>query len=285
MTEIHPPLAALIQMSSHFDPSENLRIINAALTEAAAAGAAMAFLPEMSLLLDRDRARSAPHIIAEEACEGLKSLQNLAARHGIWLHSGSIPLLADQGQKRVNRSHIIDSVGQIRARYDKIHMFDVALPTGEVWTESAAYEGGDSLVVTETPLGKMGLAICYDLRFPEQFRALVDAGAELVALPAAFTVPTGSAHWHILLRARAIENGCFLLAAAQAGHHADGRMTYGHSLAVGPWGEIIADAGPADEPSDQGYRLALAPIDRQQIFQARQAIPLTQSRKIRNIIL
>lgn len=282
-TAITAPRAALVQMTSHYDPARNLRTIDAAMGDAAAAGAAMALLPEMSLLLDRDRPRSATHIPKEAESMGLIALQNLAAKHGLWLHTGSIPLLADDGARRVNRSHMIDSTGHIRARYDKIHMFDVALPTGEVWTESAAYQGGGDLVVVETPLGKMGLSICFDLRFGEMFRALVDAGAELIAVPAAFTVPTGEAHWHILLRARAIECGCHILAAAQGGAHADGRTTYGHSLAIAPWGDVIADAGPASAGED--YRVIIAAVDRAKSDQVRQSIPLANSRAARNIQL
>jgi deaminated glutathione amidase len=277
------PVAALVQMTSGIDPDANLVAIDRAMSEAAAGGAVMAFLPEMSLLLDRDRARSAAHIASEADSPWPAALQALAQKHGLWLHSGSIPLLADDGARRVNRSHIIAADGSIRARYDKIHMFDVTLPSGENWTESAAYAGGDALAVVETPLGQLGLSICYDLRFPELYRALTERGATVVAIPAAFTVSTGEAHWHVLMRARAIETGCHIIAAAQSGTHADGRQTYGHSVAVDPWGSVLADAGP--DGSETGYRVILAPVASAALDRARQSIPLARSRTVRNITL
>lgn len=279
------PLAALIQMTSGVDPAVNLATIDRALAEAAARGAAMAFLPEMSLLLDRDRRRSAAHIARENDSPWPAALQEMARRHGLWLHTGSMPLLADDGERRVNRSHVIAADGSVRARYDKIHMFDVTLPSGENWAESAAYAGGNALSVVDTPLGRLGLSICYDLRFPELYRALVDRGAELIAAPAAFTVSTGEAHWHVLLRARAIETGCHVIAAAQCGEHADGRATYGHSLAVTPWGAIIAEAEAANTVGDRGYDLALAPIDGEEVARTRDAIPLARSRVNRRVEL
>lgn len=279
------PVAALVQMTSGIDPDTNLATIDRAMSEAAAGGAVMAFLPEMSLLLDRDRARSAVHIAREADSPWPAALQAMAQKHGLWLHSGSMPLLADDGQRRVNRSHIIAADGSIRARYDKIHMFDVTLPSGENWTESAAYAGGGAVAVVETPLGQLGLSICYDLRFPELYRALTDRGATVIAIPAAFTVSTGEAHWHVLMRARAIETGCHVIAAAQSGTHADGRETYGHSLAVDPWGAVLSDAGTGSETGDRGYRLSFAPIADAAVDRARQAIPLARSRANRNINL
>lgn len=278
------PVAALVQMTSGIDPAANLATIDRAMAAAAARGAAMVFLPEMSLLLDRDRARSGAHIRREADSPWPAALQEMARRHGLWLHSGSMPLLADDGERRVNRSHIIAADGSIRARYDKIHMFDVTLPSGENWTESAAYAGGDAITVVDTPLGRLGLSICYDIRFPELYRALVDQGAEVIAVPAAFTVSTGGAHWHVLLCARAIETACHVLAAAQHGTHADGRATYGHSLAVDPWGAVIADArtGTAADPD---FDLVLAPIEKDAAVRARQAIPLERSRSARAITL
>lgn len=273
------PFAALVQMTSGIDPAANLATIDRALGEAAAGGAAMAFFPEMSLLLDRDRARSGVHMAREADSPWPAALQAMAQKHGIWLHSGSMPLLSDDGERRVNRSHIIAADGSIRARYDKIHMFDVTLPSGENWQESAAYAGGDAVTVVDTPLGKLGLSVCYDLRFPELYRALVDRGATLIAIPAAFTVSTGEAHWHVLMRARAIETGCHVIAAAQCGTHEDGRQTYGHSVAVDPWGVVLGDAG------NDGYALTLAPIADAAIERARQAIPLARSREIRNVTL
>lgn len=283
MNQASAPLAAAVQMTSGIDPAANLAAIDRALHEAAARGAAMAFLPEMSLLLDRNRTRSAAHIAREADSPWPAALQDMARRHGLWLHSGSMPLLADDGERRVNRSHVIAADGSIRARYDKIHMFDVSLPTGENWTESAAYAGGGELVVVDTPLGRMGLSICFDLRFPELYRGLVERGAEILVVPAAFTVPTGEAHWHVLLRARAIETGCHLIAAAQAGDHADGRTTYGHSLVIDPWGVMLAEAStPANAA---GYTIVFAPVSADSRTQARQAIPLARSRDARNILL
>lgn len=279
------PLAALIQMTSGIDPDANLATIDRAMADAAAQGAAMLFLPEMSLLLDRDRQRSAAHILREADSPWPAALQDMARRHGLWLHSGSMPLLADDGQRRLNRSHVIAADGSIRARYDKIHMFDVTLPSGENWTESAAYAGGSELVVVDTPVGRLGLSICYDVRFPELYRALVDRGADIIAVPAAFTVSTGEAHWHLLLRARAIETGCHILAAAQGGTHADGRATFGHSLAVDPWGKVIADISATGEPSSAPYRIATFPVACDAAAQARRAIPLTRSRGARALIL
>ncbi|MDO9363082.1 MAG: carbon-nitrogen hydrolase family protein [Sphingopyxis sp.] len=284
--DTHPaPLAALIQMTSGIDPDANLVTIDHALAEAAADGAIMAFLPEMSLLLDRDRARSGAHIAREADSPWPADLQALAQKHGLWLHSGSIPLLADDGERRVNRSHVIDADGRICARYDKIHMFDVTLPSGENWQESAAYAGGDAVAVVDTPLGRLGLSVCYDLRFPELYRALVDRAATVIAIPAAFTVSTGEAHWHVLMRARAIETGCHVLAAAQSGTHADGRQTYGHSIAVDPWGGVLVDAGGAKDMDTKGYTLSLASIEPSAIDRARQAIPLARSREIRKVTL
>ena len=271
-------------MTSGIDPAANLATIDRAAGEAAARGAAMVFFPEMSVLLDRDRRRSAAHIAREADSRWPAALQDIARRHGIWLHSGSMPLLSDDGARRVNRSHVIAADGTIAARYDKIHMFDVTLPSGESWTESAAYAGGDALVVVDTPLGRLGLSICYDLRFPELYRALVDRGAELIAIPAAFTVSTGEAHWHVLQRARAIETGCHILAAAQAGMHADGRTTYGHSLVVDPWGISLAEAGQ-DGSGNAGFELVFGPVDTAARDRARQAIPLDRSRAVRNIDL
>lgn len=279
------PLAALVQMTSGIDPAANLATIDRALGEAAAGGAAMAFFPEMSLLLDRDRARSGAHMARETDSPWPAALQAMARKHGIWLHSGSMPLLSDDGERRVNRSHVIAADGNIRARYDKIHMFDVTLPSGENWQESAAYAGGDAVTVVDTPLGTLGLSVCYDLRFPELYRALVDRGATLIAIPAAFTVSTGEAHWHVLMRARAIETGCHVVAAAQGGSHEDGRQTFGHSLVVDPWGVVLAYAAKPGDAQTKDYALTLAPIDATAVERARQAIPLARSRTNRRIAL
>lgn len=232
---------ALLQMTSGIDPEANVRAIVAGAEAAKAGGAAMLFTPEMCGLIDRDRARAAPHVVPENANPVLAAAREVAAREGIWVVLGS---LAIKGEDRsANRSFVIDDTGEIRARYDKIHMFDVDLATGESWRESNAYAPGEQVVTVETPAGRLGLAICYDLRFPALFEALGRARCDLIAIPAAFTVPTGAAHWHILQRARAIEASAYVVSAAQVGHHEDGRATYGHSLVVDPWGDVVLDLG------------------------------------------
>jgi predicted amidohydrolase len=279
---IPAPRVALVQMTSSIDPETNLAVMDRALAAAADTGAVMAFFPEMSVLLDRDRQRSAAHIQREEDSAWIATYGAMARRHGLWIHTGSAPFLSDDGSRRVNRSHVVAVDGSVVARYDKIHMFDVSLPSGESWSESSSYAGGEALAVVDTPAGRLGLSICYDLRFPELYRALAERGAELLAIPAAFTVSTGEAHWHVLMRARAIENGCHVLAAAQAGVHADGRSTYGHSLAVAPWGEVL---GEAQAVPGGDFTLVVAPVDRAATERARQAIPLARSRENRGVDL
>lgn len=266
---------ALAQMTSGFDPDANLADIARVAVAAQEGGAAMLFLPEMSLLLDRDRARSAAAITTEAASPWIARLAGIARNNGIWLHIGSAPFAADDGTGRVNRSLLFDPDGQIAARYDKIHMFDVDLPTGESWRESALYRGGGELVCADTPAGRLAHSICYDLRFPELYAALIQDGAALIAIPAAFTAPTGAAHWHVLLRARAIETACYVIAAAQVGTHADGRQTYGHSLVIDPWGAIVAEA------TEAAPMLLFADLDSEAAGKARSAIPLARSRQNR----
>ena len=232
----------------------------------------MLFTPEMSGMLDRDRERALSKARSEANDPVLAHIRQAAASAGIWVHLGSLALKGE-GQKLVNRGFVIDDQEDVRARYDKIHLFDVDLPTGESWRESAMYEGGDqAVIVPETPVGKLGLTICYDLRFPELFQRLSDAGADAIAVPAAFTVPTGKAHWQVLMRARAIEAELFIVAAAQAGHHEDGRDTYGHSLIADPWGELVLEMG-----GDPG--LAFAEIDLARIAEVRSRIPVHQHRR------
>jgi predicted amidohydrolase len=191
---------------------------------------------------------------------------------GIWVHLGSLAIRAGDG-KVANRGFVIDKHGEVRARYDKIHLFDVDLPTGESWRESAVYAAGrEAVVVNGTPVGRLGLTICYDLRFPQIFERLAEAGADLIAVPAAFTVPTGLAHWEVLLRARAIEAGLFVVAAAQCGHHEDGRNTFGHSLVVDPWGEVLLDMGEANQ-------VAFADVDLARICEVRGRVPALHHRR------
>lgn len=232
---------ALFQAQTGIDPAANAEELVRRVAEAAAGGAAMLFTPEMSGLLDRDKARAAPHLHGEADDPVLKAVRDAAAEAGIWVHLGSLALTGAPDGKLVNRGFAIDDKGGIRARYDKIHLFDVDLPTGESWRESASYRGGDHAVVVDTPIGPLGLSICYDLRFADLYAALSNYGATAFSIPAAFTVPTGEAHWQILLRARAIEAAAFVIAAAQVGRHEDGRTTYGHSLVVDPWGKVLLD--------------------------------------------
>jgi len=193
-------------------------------------------------------------------------------QYGIWLHLGSIPVVHENGQKLANRSIIIGADGKIKARYDKMHLFDVNLDTGESWKESAAYAGGDRPVVVKTPLGLMGLAICYDMRFPDLFSAYAKSCVDIITLPSAFTVPTGQAHWHSILRARAIESEAFVIAAAQCGLHEDGRQTYGHSLVVDPWGHVTAKV-----PDGVGW--ATARLDPKVTARVRRDMPVLEHRK------
>jgi predicted amidohydrolase len=263
---------ALLQMTSGIDPAANARVITDAIVEAAAGGAAMLFTPEMSGLLDRDSARARDNLRVEGEDPALAACRAAAREHGVWLHLGSLAVLTGDG-KVANRGFVIDSKGEVRARYDKIHLFDVDLPTGESWRESAVYRAGDgAALVDSTPVGKLGLTICYDLRFPGLFARLAEGDADLIAVPAAFTVPTGKAHWHILLRARAIEAGLFVVAAAQVGRHEDGRQTFGHSLVVDPWGEVLLDMG--DEPG-----VGFADIDLKRISDVRSRIPALAHRR------
>lgn len=263
--------AAILQMTSGIDPAANATTLTDAIAAAASAGAAMLFTPEMSGLLDRDRKRAAGMIVREGDDRVLAAVRDAAAKAGVWVHLGSLALRRDDG-RYANRGFVIDGAGEIRARYDKIHLFDVDLPTGESWRESAAYAGGEAAVVVDTPLGRLGLTICYDLRFPALFAALSAAGATLLAVPAAFTRPTGAAHWETLLRARAIENAAFVVAAAQTGDHPDGRATYGHSLAIDPWGAVLTDLGEAPG-------LAMIALDAAKIDDVRARIPVIAHRK------
>lgn len=263
---------SILQAQSGIDPPANARRLVDAVRESAAAGAAMLFTPEMSGMLDRDRERAIAKARHEEDDTVLDAVRKAASEARIWVHLGSLAVKGDE-DKLVNRGFVIDDRGEIRARYDKIHLFDVDLPSGESWRESAMYQPGrDAVIVPETPVGRLGLTICYDLRFPELFQRLSDAGADLIAVPAAFTVPTGRAHWEVLLRARAIEAELFVVAAAQAGHHEDGRVTYGHSLVADPWGDLIVEMG--EEPG-----LSLVDLDLDRIGQVRTRIPVHQHRR------
>lgn len=265
---------ALFQATSGIDPAANAAALVRAVEAAAKGGAAMLFTPEMSGLLDKDRARMAGQVAVERNDRVLAAVREAAARAGIWVHLGSLAVISDVSDKLANRGFVIDDAGEIRARYDKIHLFDVDLASGESWRESASYEPGrEAVVVRDTPVGHLGLTICYDVRFPALFAALAEGGATTIAVPAAFTVPTGMAHWHLLLRARAVEAGLFVVAAAQGGLHEDGRATYGHSLAVGPWGEVLLDM--AARHGEVGF----ADVDLTRIDDVRARVPALSHRR------
>jgi deaminated glutathione amidase len=264
---------AVHQMCSGIDPAENTATILEGLRMAAANAALIYFAPEMSLLLDRDRKRAADSISLQADNSWLEQISSVAAEAGIWVHLGSIPVLHEDNSGRyANRSIMIDNHGTVQAQYDKMHLFDVDLSTGESWRESSAYRAGDGPVMVETPLGPMGLSICYDVRFPELYSQLARKGARIFAVPAAFTVPTGKAHWHALLRARAIESAAFVVAAAQSGEHEDGRVTYGHSLVVDPWGEILLDMG-------EGEGIGFAELNLARVDEVRAQIPVHLNRR------
>ncbi len=267
---------AVLQMQSGIDPMQNTETITAACREAKAGGAVMLFTPEMAGLLDKDRKRAALSITTQDDDKCLKMVQEQARESGLWVALGSLAVRLPNGAL-ANRSLVIDGHGAISATYDKMHMFDVDLANGESWRESNAYQAGDEVVTAETPIGKLGLSICYDMRFPALFSALGDAACDVIAIPAAFTKPTGAAHWHVLQRARAIEASAYVVAAAQVGKHEDGRETYGHSLVVDPWGEVLLDLG-GEQPG-----LGFADISQERIAAVRRQVPsLANRRKIAN---
>lgn len=265
--------AALFQMTSGIDPAANAAAIVEMAKRAKGEGADMLFTPEMAGYLDSNRQRAADILRNEAEDIVLAQVREAAAREGLWVHIGSLPLKDERADgRRANRSFLIDDSGAIRARYDKIHLFDVDLATGESWRESSVYGPGEQVVAADTPWGRMGFSICYDMRFPDLYRALTNAGATILLAPAAFTVPTGKAHWHVLLRARAIEAGCFVIATAQVGTHQDGRTTYGHSIAIDPWGEVLLDMG------DEGG-LGLVDLDLTRIADIRSRVPALANRR------
>lgn len=265
---------ALAQMCSGIDPDENARQLRMFIAEARAGGAAMVYTPEMSGLLDRDRSRAASVIQTEEDDVVLAAVRSEAKNQQIWVQLGSlaIKISADPKAKWVNRSFLINPAGEIDARYDKIHLFDVDLGPEESQRESSAYAKGQRAVVASLPEATLGLSICYDLRFSALYEALTNAGADILSIPAAFTVPTGKAHWEILLRARAIEAGAFVVAAAQYGRHADGRSTYGHSMVVDPWGVIMLDMG-------EGTGLGFCDLDLGKVREVRSRVPAVANRQ------
>ncbi len=254
----------LAQTNTSNTHANNIAALEVLVEKAAEHKCHMLCLPEVSGLMNQD-VKSASGMICEEHRDPyVAACQALAAEHGIWIHNGSTPVLGPSGLP-VNRTHLINAAGDIVARYDKIHLFDIYLPDGRERLESKRYSAGTQSVVAKTPWGPMGLSICYDLRFPQLYREYAQAGARIIFVPSAFTRKTGQAHWEVLLRARAIENACFIVAAAQTGEHADGRKTYGHSLLIHPWGHVIADLG--DTIGSQVLEIELSEADsmRQQI--------------------
>jgi predicted amidohydrolase len=255
-------------MRSGLDPRANRDAAAALIREAKAAGADYVQTPEMTNIMEVKRERLFATIVEEEADPTLAAMRELARSLGIHLHIGSLAIKVSP-DRAANRAILIDPKGEIAARYDKIHMFDVDLAGGESYRESRNYRPGDMAVVADLPWGRLGISVCYDLRFPSLYRALAEAGATLLTVPSAFTRQTGEAHWHVLLRARAIENGSFVLAAAQGGKHENGRETFGHSLIVDPWGRILAEGGT--EPG-----VVMGTIDLAEVAAARARIPSLQ---------
>lgn len=236
--------AGLIQLCSGEDPAANLVVTRESIRQAAAQGAEFILTPEVTNIVTSDRALQHAVLHHEVDDPTLAALRDEARTLGIWLLIGSLALKTDDPDGRfANRSFLISPEGEITARYDKIHMFDVEISDAETYRESAGYRSGTKAVLAETPFANIGLTICYDLRFPHLYRRLAQAGAQILTVPAAFSPVTGAAHWETLLRARAIETGCFVVAPAQCGQNTKTRTTYGHSLVVAPWGEVLADGG------------------------------------------
>ncbi|MBU4040079.1 MAG: carbon-nitrogen hydrolase family protein [Alphaproteobacteria bacterium] len=267
---------ALIQTCTPAGPAAALAHVAPLIREAAAGGAKLILTPEATNFLIRDPAARAAALTTHEDDAVVAGLRDLARELGVWLLIGSAIVKSGHAgdDRAANRSLLIDDQGGIVATYDKLHVYDVDLPTGERWRESAAVRPGDDAVVADTPWARLGLTICYDIRFPQLYRALAKAGAAMISVPAAFTVPTGEAHWETLLRARAIETGCWVLAPAQAGTHEDGRRTWGRSTVVGPWGEVAAKLDH-DQPG-----VLFATLDFDAVVRARNAVPqLTHDRE------
>jgi predicted amidohydrolase len=260
--------AAMIQMRSGLQPGANIDAAVRYIGDAKSAGAEYVLTPEMTNILAANREQLFAVAAEEEADPSLATLREVARKLGIYVHIGSLAIRISP-DRAANRSFLIDPKGDILARYDKIHMFDVDLAGGESYRESRNYRPGELAVLADLPWGRLGLTVCYDLRFPALYRALAEAGATMLAIPSAFTKQTGEAHWHVLIRSRAIENGCFVFAAAQGGSHENGRDTFGHSLIVDPWGRIIAEGGT--EPG-----VIVSEINPAEVANARARIPSLQ---------
>ena len=255
----------LVQMCSADDHQSNIATVSELTAKAADAGCALVALPEVSGLMNRHAdPENDLFTAATDPC--IAAYRQLAKSFGIWMHIGSTPVLGGKGGRLLNHSALINSEGEIVAEYDKIHLFDITLPNGNMIKESSRYSPGEDAVLAMTPWGPFGMTVCYDLRFPGLFRGYAQSAARLVFVPSAFTIPTGKAHWDVLLRARAIENGCFIVAAAQVGNHADGRKTFGHSMVVDPWGKVVVDM-------DDTVGLQIVDIDLRQVDARRSQIP------------
>lgn len=257
---------AIGQMCSADTHGVNIATVATFAANAAGQGAQVLALPEVAGLMNASRKVALTQVTPAQDDPFIAACQELATKHDLWIHSGSTPVLAPDG-RFLNHTTLIDAAGAITADYDKVHLFDVQIDGQAPIGESKRYAPGDALVLADTPWGGFGLTICYDLRFPYLYRALGQAGARVIFIPSAFTVPTGRAHWEVLLRARAIETGAFIIAAAQSGTHADGRETYGHSLAVDPWGSVLADVG------EGAPKMALVDLDLALVEKARAQIP------------
>ncbi|MCW1951681.1 MAG: carbon-nitrogen hydrolase family protein [Octadecabacter sp.] len=262
--------AALLQITSSDNPDENLALVQGMVADAVAQGATLVCTPEVTNCVSMDRAHQSKVFYLQDEDPTLQGLKATAHEHGVWLSIGSLALKGGAGGRFVNRSFLINPSGEIAATYDKIHMFDVQVSETETYAESSGYTPGGQAVLADIGDAKIGLTICYDLRFPHLHRSLAKAGADIILVPSAFSAVTGAAHWETLLRARAIETGCFVIAAAQTGTHSvksgKSRLTYGHSLAVSPWGDILADAGT-------NCGITLVDLDLNEVSKARTRIP------------
>lgn len=256
----------LVQITATTSVERNIALVEPLIRDAAAKGAELVLLPEVANLMQVRKSEAKTEIRREIEEPFLARCRDLAEELGVWVHIGSMVVKLEEDERQANRAYLIDKDGHVRAIYDKIHMFDVDLAGGESYRESKAFRPGERAVLAQTPWGGYGMTICYDVRFPHLYRDLAKAGARVLSVPAAFTRTTGEAHWHTLLRARAIENGCFVIATGQTGDHEDGRKTFGHALVYDPWGELIVDAG-----TDEG--VTLATLDLTRVNEVRGMVP------------
>jgi predicted amidohydrolase len=258
--------AACVQNTAERDVAPTMATLSDLIRRARDAGGDLIMTPEVCAMLEPRRTLAATKVELEESNAALAMFKDLAKETGAWILVGSMAVKLSDGDRFANRSFLVTPEGEVTAKYDKIHMFDVDVAEGESYRESRGYRPGDHAALAATPWGALGMTVCYDMRFPYLYRELAKAGADFLAAPSAFTVPTGRAHWHVLLRARAIENGCFMFAPAQVGEHAEGRKSYGHSLIVDPWGEVLADGG-------EEVGIVTAKIDVSKVAEARAKVP------------